>query len=64
MWSCELILNSHLTDWKSPGPKVIKKISSSAQLGMKFQLLIDVEVVEIDGKFRFSTQLLAIYPAH
>ena len=36
-----------------PGPKVIKCLSSSAQLSMKFQLLIDIEIVKISGKFRF-----------
>ena len=46
-----------------PGPKVIKLFSSSAQLSMKFQLLINVEIIKISGKFRFKTQKLAIYPA-
>ena len=44
-----------------PGLHVIKLFSSSAQLSMKFQLLINVE---ISGKFNFSTQQLVIYPAH
>ena len=43
-----------------PGLEVIKLFSSSAQLSMKFQLLINVE---ISGKFKFSTQQLVIYPA-
>ena len=47
-----------------PGPKVIKLFSSSAQLSIKFQLLIDVEIVKISGKFMFKTQKLVIYPAH
>ena len=47
-----------------PGPEVIKLFSSSAQLSMKFQLLINVEIVKISGKFRFKTQKLVIYPAH
>ena len=47
-----------------PGPEVIKLFSSSAQLSMKFQLLINVEIIEISGKFRFRTQKLVIYPAH
>ena len=46
------------------GLEVIKLFSSSAQLSMKFQLLIDVEVVKISEKFRFKTQKLVIYPAH
>ena len=49
---------------RKPGPEVIKLFSSSAQLSMKFQLLINVEMVEISGKFRFSTQQLVIYPAN
>ena len=47
-----------------PGPEVIKLFSSSAQLSMKFQLLINVEIVKINEKFRFKTQKLIIYPAH
>ena len=39
-------------------------ILSSAQLSMKFQLLMNVEIVKISGKFRFNTQQLVIYPAH
>ena len=46
------------------GPKVIKLFSSSAQLSMKFQLLINVEIIKISGKFRFKTQNLVIYPAN
>ena len=38
--------------------------SSSAQLSMKFQLLINAEIVKISGKFRFKPQKLVIYPAH
>ena len=49
---------------ETPGPKVIKLFSSSAQLSKKFQLLIDVEIVKISGKFRFKTQKLVIDPAH
>ena len=47
-----------------PGPEVIKLFSSSAQLSMKFQLLINVEMVKISGKFRFIAQYLVIYPAN
>ena len=49
-----------------PGPKIIKLFSSSAQLSMKFQLLItfNVAIVQIGGKFRFKTQKLVIFPAH
>ena len=46
------------------GPEVIKLFSSSAQLRMKFQLLISAEIVKISGKFRFKTKKLVIYPAH
>ena len=46
------------------GLEVIKLFSISAQLSMKFQLLIDVEKVKIDEKYRFKTQKLVIYPAH
>ena len=48
----------------SPGHKVIKLFSVSAQLSMKFQLLINVEIIKISGKFRFKTQKLVIYPAN
>ena len=47
-----------------PGPEVIKLFSSSAQLSMKFQLLINVEIIKIRGKFKFKTQKLVIYSAH
>ena len=49
---------------KTPGPEVIELFSSSAQLSMKFELLINVEIVKISGKFRFKTKKLVIYPAH
>ena len=45
------------------GPEVIKLFSISAQLSMKFQLLINVEIIKISGKFRFKTRKLVIYPA-
>ena len=35
------------------GLKVIKLFSSSAQLSMKFQLLTDIKILKISGKFRF-----------
>ena len=47
-----------------PGLEVIKLFSSSAQLSMKCQLLTDVEIVKITGKFRLKTKTLVIYPAH
>ena len=55
-----------ITMWFSihPGPEVIKLFSISAQLSMKFQLLINVEIIIISGKFRFKTQKLVIYPAN
>ena len=49
---------------KQSGLEVIKLFSSSAQLSTKFQLLINVEMVKISGKFRFKTQKLVIYPAN
>ena len=52
------------TKWNNPGPEVIKLFSSSAQLSMKFQLLINVEIIKISGKFRLKTQKLEIYPAN
>ena len=36
---------------KSKGLEVIKPFLSSAQLSMKFQLFIDLEIVKINGKF-------------
>ena len=38
------------------GPTVIKLLSSSAQLSMKFQLLINAEIVKNHAKFRFKTK--------
>ena len=49
---------------QSPGPEVIQLFSSSVQLRIKFQLLINVEIVKTSGKFRFKTQNLVIYTAH
>ena len=46
------------------GPEVTKLFSSSAQLSMKFQLLINAEIVKNCGKFRFKTQKLVIHLAH
>ena len=48
------------------GPEVIKVFSGSAQLSMKFQLLINVEIIKItcSGQFRLKSQKLVIYPAH
>ena len=59
-------LHSHIQTCLNlqPGPKVIELFSSSAELSMNFQLLINVEIVKISGKFRFKTQNLIIYPAH
>ena len=47
-----------------PGLEVIKLFSSSAQLSMKFQLLINAEIVKISEKLRFIPQNLEIYPAY
>ena len=47
-----------------PGLEVIKLFSSSAQLSMKFHLLINAEVVKYCGKFRFKIQKLVIYSAN
>ena len=58
-----LILSLFLS-WARPGPEAIKLFSSSAQLSMKFQLLINVEIIKISGKFRFKTEKLVIYPAN
>ena len=47
-----------------PGPEVIKLFSSSAQLSMKFQPLINAEIVKHCGKLRLKTQKLVLYPAY
>ena len=52
------------SDANEPGLEVIKLFSSSAQLSMKIQLVINVENFKNCGKFRFKTQKLVIYPAH
>ena len=49
---------------RSSGPEVIKLFLSSAQLSMKFQLLINVDIIKISGKFRFRTPKPVIYPAY
>ena len=63
---CSLLVAVAMACPKSdqPGPEVIKLFSSSAQLSMKFQLLINVKIFKKCGKFRFKTQKLVIYPAH
>ena len=55
---------TQLAGFPTTGLEVIKLFSSSAQLSMKFQPLINVEIVKYCGKFRFKTQKLVIYPAH
>ena len=59
-----MILPEVMDSVTGPGPEVIKLFSSSAQLSMKFQLLINAEIVKISGKFRFIPQNLVIYPAN
>ena len=52
-------LSGFYSDTNIPaGLRVIKLLS------MKFQLLINVEIVKTSPKFRFNTQQLVIYPAH
>ena len=36
------------------GPEVVKLFSCSPQLRLKFQLLINVKIVKISGKFRLK----------
>ena len=43
-------------DGRIPGSEVIKLFSSSTQLSMKVQLLINIEIIKISGNFRFKTQ--------
>ena len=59
-----MLENCNETTAIAPGPEVIKLFSSSAQLSMKFQLLINAEIVKNCETFRFKTQKLVIYPAH
>ena len=47
---------------KITGSEVIKLFSSSAQLSMKFQMLINVDVIKISGKFRFKTKKTSNLP--
>ena len=49
-----MIVNAE--DRIKPGTEVIKLFSSSAQLSMKFNLLLNAEIVKISRKFRFKTQ--------
>ena len=46
-----------------PGPEVIKLLSCSAQLSIKFIQLINTEIAKINGNFRFKSLKPAIYPA-
>ena len=46
-----------------PGPEVIKLFSCSAQLSMKFKLLVNIEIAKINGKFKFKSQKPVIFPA-
>ena len=55
-------MSAHVVDIH--GPEVIKLLSSSAELSMKFQLLTDVKIAKTSGKFRLKNQNLVIYPAH
>ena len=49
--------------WR-PDPEAINLFSCSTHLSMEFQLLINVEIVKVSGKFWFKTQKIVIYPAH
>ena len=46
------------TTLSTPGTEFIKLFSSSAQLSMEFQLLINVEIFKNCGKFWFKTPKL------
>ena len=46
----------------TPGPEVIKLISCSTQLSIKFQLLINTEIIKIGRKFRLGLAKPVIYP--
>ena len=52
-----------LFQYSKSGLKVLKLFSRSAHLSMKFQLLINVEIVKNCGKIRFKTQKQVNYPA-
>ena len=54
-----LVLSNHDMQNNLVLPQGYKTFSSSAQLSMKFQLLINVEIVKISGKFRFKTQKIS-----
>ena len=47
-----------------PGPEVIKLFSSSTQLSMKFQLLINVKIAQINKNLGLRSQKPVIYPAN
>ena len=46
------------------GLEVIKLFSNTTQMSLKLQLLINVEIVKISGKFSFKAPKLVIYPAN
>ena len=47
-----------------PGPEVIKLLSCSTQLSMKFELLIYIEIAKVNENFGFKSPKPVIYPAN
>ena len=46
-------LQTHPNDWSSPGPEVIKLFSCSAQLSLKFILLINVGILTFISRINY-----------
>ena len=46
------------------GLEVIKLFSCSTKLSLKFKLLIDTEIANINSSFRFKSPKPVIYPAY
>ena len=61
---CFCLEANQLVDRLITGLKVIKLFSSSAQLSMKFQLRINVEIVNLVETSGLKLKKLVIYPAH
>ena len=56
---CDFVLLNAKT-----GPEIIKHFSISAQLSIKLSVLINTEIVKINGNFKFKLQKPVIYPAN
>ena len=59
-----LVVGNHLTEEERAGPEVIKLFSCSIQVNMKFQLLIETNMLKIKDFPCFQTIRCCIYHAN